>query len=511
MASFTIYRRRALNKVDNLLDRLTSYRLALYSLLAFVGWAVVASWLGEVAFRWYEILASAGWLLAVCYVTNLAFSRFRNIPRNKESDLITALILALILTPAHNFGDYLILAAAGALAMLSKYLLVYGKRHIFNPAALGAFAVAQLFDYHPAWWVGTAVLTPLVFVAGQLILRKMKRYLMVSVFMVVYLGYLIANFMLKDQSGQLLHIVWLGLTATPVLFFVYIMLTEPSTSPHKLSQAMPYAVLVAALYSVAGLHIAPEEALLIGNVLTFAMSPSRRLELALVKKKQEAKDIYSYVFGDKKNMSFQAGQYLEWTLPIAKTDSRGNRRYFTISSSPTEDNLMFTIKEPTPRSSFKTGLDHLRQGDKILAYQLEGSFVLPKDKNQKLAFIAGGIGITPFRSITKYLIDSNQSRNIVLLYSANNAREFAFTDLLDRAKEAGVAAHYAVSTDPAVNWGGLVGPLDGRIIKKTVPDYKERAFYISGPYGFVTAVRESLLKMDLPESKIVTDYFPGYG
>jgi ferredoxin-NADP reductase len=417
----------------------------------------------------------------------LAFSRFRKIPRNKESDLITALILALILTPAHDFGDYLILAAAGALAMLSKYLLVYGKRHIFNPAALGVFTVAQLFDYHPSWWVGTVALTPLVFVAGQLILRKMKRYLMVSAFMVVYLGYLIANFMLKDQSGQLFHIVWLGLTATPVLFFVYIMLTEPSTSPHKLSQAMPYAMLVAALYSVARLHTAPEGALLIGNVLAFAMSPSRRLELALVNRKQEAKDIYSYIFGGKKNLSFRPGQYLEWTLPIAKTDSRGNRRYFTISSSPTEDNLVFTVKQPTPRSSFKTGLDHLKQGDKILAYQLEGSFVLPKDKNQRLAFIAGGIGVTPFRSITKYLIDSKQNRDIVLLYSANNAREFAFTNLFDKAKEAGVAAYYAVSANPPANWD------------------------ISGPYGFVTSVRESLLKMGLPESKIVTDYFPGYG
>lgn len=511
MAGFTVYRRRALGQVDNLLDCLTSYRLALYSLLAFVGWAIVASWLGEVAFRWYEILASASWLVAVCYITNSAFSRFWNIPRNKESGLITALILALILTPAHDLGDYLILATAGALAMLSKYLLVYGKRHIFNPAALGAFAVAQLFDYHPSWWVGVAILAPLVFAAGQLILRKMKRYLMVSIFMVVYLGYLIANFMLKDQSGQLLHIVWLGLTATPVLFFAYIMFTEPSTSPHKLSQAMPYAVLIAALYSVTSLRIAPEEALLIGNTFAFIMSPSRRLELALVKKKQEAKDIYSYVFGGQKNLSFQAGQYLEWTLPIAKTDSRGNRRYFTISSSPTENNLMFTIKEPTPRSSFKTGLDHLKPGDKMVAYQLEGSFVLPKNKNQRLAFIAGGIGVTPFRSITKYLIDSNQSRDIVLLYSANNAREFAFTNLFDGAKEAGVATHYALSADPPANWDGLVGPLDGRMIKKAVTDYKERTFYVSGPYGFVTAAREALLKMGLPESKIITDYFPGYG
>jgi len=511
MVSSTIYRRRALNQIDRLLDRITSYRLVLYSLVAFVGWAIAASWLGEVAFKWYEILASAAWLLAVCYIANLAISRFAKIPRNKESDLITALILALILAPAHDFGDYWILAAAGIFAMLSKYLLVYGKRHIFNPAALGGFAVAQLFGYHPSWWVGTVVLVPLVFIAGQLILRKIKRYLMVSVFMALYLGYLIINFLLKDQAGELLHVVWLGLTATPVLFFAYIMLTEPASSPNKLSQAIPYAVLVAVLFSVTALGIAPEEALLIGNALAFAMSPSRRLELALVNKKQEAKDIYSYVFSGKKNLSFQAGQYLEWTLPIAKSDSRGNRRYFTISSSPTEDNLMFTIKEPAPRSSFKASLDRLKQGDKILAYQLEGSFVLPEDKSQKLAFIGGGIGITPFRSIAKYLIDSEQSRDIVLLYSARDAAEFAFRDLFEAAKKAGVTTHYVVNANPPANWTGMAGAVDDRMIKKTVADYKQRVFYVSGPYGFVVAVRDSLLKMGLPESKIVTDYFPGYG
>lgn len=500
---------RYLDIVDSYLDRVTSYRLILYSLLVFVAWAIFGSFIDEVAFNWYEILGSTVWLVAVCYGINLALSRLRNVPRNKESDLITALILVLILLPAQDVNDLLILGVAGSVAMLSKYILVYGKRHIFNPAAFGAFGVGFLFDYFPAWWVGTTILVPLVFVAGMLILRKMKRYLMVSVFMTIYLGYLAFNFLSNSQNGDLLNIVWIGLTATPVLFFAYIMLTEPSTSPHKLTQALPYAVLVAILYSVTDLKIAPEEALLLGNLAAFVMSPSRRLELKFMGRFKEAKDIYSYDFHGE--LKYKPGQYMEWTLPMAKADSRGNRRYFTLSSSPTEDHLMFTTKEPTPRSSFKTQLDILGKGDKILAYQLEGSFVLPKDAGQKMAFLAGGIGVTPFRSIVKYLIDTNQKRDIVLLYSANSVDEFAFNDLFKRALKAGVTTHYAVNGATPKDWLGFKGQIDSKMIKNAIPDYKERIFYLSGPYGMVVAVKNNLLKMGIRPQQIKTDYFPGYG
>lgn len=502
---------RGLDLVDRLLDRLTSYRLVLYSLLAFVVWAIFASFIDEVAFEWYEILGSTAWLMVVCVSANFAASKFLNIPRNKESDYITALILALILLPAQEFNDYLILAAAGTVAMLSKYFLVYGKRHIFNPAAVGAFTAGILFDYFPAWWVGTAILVPLVFIAGQLILKKMKRYLMVSVFMSIYLGYLIINFFFNDQSGDPFNIIWIGLTATPVLFFAYIMLTEPLTSPHKLPQMLVYAVMVGLLYSVADWSFAPEEALLLGNFLAFIMAPNRRLGLSLKQRKKEAKDIYSYVFSGKNDLKFTPGQYMEWTLPMAKADSRGNRRYFTVSSAPTDDNLMFTVKQPTMRSSFKTELDKLEEGDRILAYQLEGSFVLPKTTSQKLAFIAGGIGVTPFRSIVKHMVDTNQRRDIVLLYSANSADEFAFNDLFKQALKVGVTTHYAVSGEKPANWLGFTGQIDSKMIKTAIPDYKDRFFYISGPYGFVTAIRQTLLKMGLSRQNIVSDYFPGYG
>jgi glycine betaine catabolism B len=154
---------------------------------------------------------------------------------------------------------------------------------------------------------------------------------------------------------------------------------------------------------------------------------------------------------------------------------------------------------PKPASTFKQRLAGLKAGEDILAAQVSGEFMLPKSEKQKLAFIAGGIGVTPFRSMIKCLIDLKQNRPIKMLYSANTSKEFAFTDLFKQAEDNGLQTLY------------YPGRIDKNVIKKAFPDSSERTFYISGPYGFVRSVKDALLTMGVPSKKIVSDYFPGYG
>jgi ferredoxin-NADP reductase len=278
------------------------------------------------------------------------------------------------------------------------------------------------------------------------------------------------------------------------------MLTEPQTSPTASSKIIPYAVLVGIFYSITRLKLSPEEALLVGNLFTFVIARNRRYELKFVGKVKEAQDIYSYAFSLPKRFSFEPGQYMEWTIAHNKTDSRGNRRYLTISSSPTEPGLMFTIKHPPQNpSAFKQKLSELKPGDKILASHLAGSFTLPKDSSKKIALLAGGVGITPFRSMVKSVTDSAQPRDVALLYSANSPDELAFQRLFAKAYPMGLKASYI--TD---------GYLDESKIKNLLPDYAQRRFYISGPYGFVNAVETTLLKLGVRSTEIITDYFPGY-
>jgi len=487
---------RAGGMIDWLNDKLTSYRLMLYFLLALVAWAFLGSFFNQVPYSWNELAVSAVWIVGIAWLVNKTISRFLDIPANKESYLITGLILTLILAPPKNTADFAVLAAAAAAAIASKYVIALNKSHIFNPAAFGALIAGEVFHKYPAWWVGTKFMTPLVIIGGILVMRKMKRFTMAGVFLAVFLLYLVFG----TSFGGSVHFLWLELISTQVLFFTVVMLTEPLTSPAKLNYSLLYAILVGFFYTATRFKLSPEEALLVGNLLTFLLARNRRYQLKFIKRVQEADGIYSYLFSMPKDFRFKAGQYMEWTIAHNKTDSRGNRRYLTIASSPSEPGLMFTIKHPQPASAFKQKLDELKPGDTMLASRLAGEFVLPPDSSKKIAFLAGGIGVTPFRSMIKYAIDKKQPRDMALLYSASSPDEISFQKLFDGAEEAGLKPHYV--TD---------GHIDKARIRSLLPDYKERIFYVSGPYGFVNAVHNALLELGVAGRQIVTDYFPGYG
>ncbi len=497
MNTLAKFYQRPMDMIDGLLDGLTSYRLLLYFLITLLGWATLISFDHKLPYNWHAILLSALLLVVVCRAFGELFARVLNIPRNFESDYITALILALILSPTTGRVGFAVLAGAGFAAIASKYLLIIHRQHIFNPAAFGAAVAGILFHQYASWWVGTASLAPLVLVGGLLIMRKMKRFWMITIFTLVYGVFLHQQF----DGAPPLHTIWLAASATGVMFFAFVMLTEPLTSPDAFSKYLPYSILVGVLYSVTKLRLSPEEALLIGNAFAYALVRGKRLQLYASNAVKEAEGIYSFSFEYHGLFDFNPGQYMEWTLPLRHSDSRGNRRYFTLSSSPTEHQLAFTVRIPKDSSHFKQALKSFQPNDKMLASHLGGSFLLPKNQQQKLAFVAGGIGVTPFRSMIKYLIDKRQERDVSLIYAANKESEFAFTEIFAQAKNIGLKTNYLLTARQ---------PLRAPDITAAIPDYHERLFYLSGPYGFVKSARESLLGVGVSVKNIKSDYFPGY-
>lgn len=487
--------RRLLHLLDRVNDRLTSYRLVLYSLLAMLAWALVGAGLDKVSYSAGTIVLSAVWIIGICWLSNRLISRFLNIPINRESDLITGLILTLILAPATTGAGLAVSTAAALAAMASKFVITYQKAHIFNPAAIGAMLAGAVFHHYPAWWVGTKFITPVVVICGLLILRKMNRFTTFGVFLAFFVLYLIYG----TSSGSNLHGLWLEIVSTQVLFFGIIMLTEPQTSPTPLNASIVYALVVGMFYTVTKFKLSPEEALLAGNLLTFIIARNRRYQLTFARSVQEAEGIYSYFFSKPKDFRFLAGQYMEWTVARHKSDSRGNRRYLTITSAPEDNELVFTVKVPPQPSAFKQSLQRLKPGDKLLAARVAGSFTMPADPAQKVAFLAGGVGITPFHSMIRHTEASKDSRDITLVYSVAKESEFAYRQLFDKLDKDNIRVIY--STDR----------LDGTKLKQAVNDYKERKFYVSGPLPFVAAMQAQLAQLGVASSQIATDYFPGYG
>jgi ferredoxin-NADP reductase len=403
-----------------------------------------------------------------------------------ESVYITALILALIVDPAKSLGDLQFLGWAAILAMSSKYVLSLYNKHLFNPAAIAVVITAFTLRESASWWVGTASMLPAVLIGGFLLVRKLREERIVGLFILTALTTICIVSVMQGLSitKELQQL----LVESPLFFFAAIMFTEPLTMPPTQKLRDIYAIIVGILF-VPQLHVGPiystpELALVIGNLYSYIVSPKHKVMLKLRRKSKIAANIVDFVFKPSHQLTFEPGQYMEFTLAHQQPDSRGNRRYFTLASSPTEENLRLGVRFYPKGSSFKRALYKLDNRTTMLAGQVAGDFTLPKDPDQKLVFIAGGIGITPFRSMLKYLIDTQEPRDIVLFYANKTVDEIAYTDVLTQTQTLlGIRVFYMLTDPEAIprNWRVLTGRINTSMIHKLVPDYQERTFYLSGP------------------------------
>lgn len=505
-----------MNPVDKLLNTITMYRLVLYCLSILAAVAILFGFLGWLPFSGISLIITLVLLLIACYGGNKLFSWVFRAVTNDESSLITALIIFFLVPPVATVQEGLLIVGVGLIAMASKYVLAVQKRHIFNPAAFGVF-LPGLFGFAVAiWWVGSLVLLPLVVILGLLIVRKIRRFQLLFSFLIPAIltttVFNLRNGLTPVDSLQQVVTSW------PLIFFGTVMLTEPLTTPPQRSRYLAYGGLVGVLFGlqfqIGPLFASPELALITGNVFSFLISPRKKLFLHLSEKKQLQPTIYEFSFTGNLPFVYKPGQYLEWTLPGVPFDSRGNRRYFTIASSPTEQTVKLGVKAVLAHTSaFKQRLLALGPQETIVAGQLSGDFVLPDDAQKKLVFIAGGIGVTPFRSMVKYLLDKKEKRDIVFFYACSTVEEFVYQEVFDRAvHELGIRVVYVLTRSEQVpkGWKGETGHLTEAMLKKYVTDHSERTYYLSGPNAMVESDKKLLHTVGISWQRIVTDYFPGF-
>jgi ferredoxin-NADP reductase len=376
--------------------------------------------------------------------------------------------------------------------------------------ALTAFGPKQ----SASWWVGNAQLAALVVIGGLLLARKIRRGQMVTVFLVTALA--ATTVMATLHGGDALATLRNTALHSSLFFLAFVMLTEPLTSPATLGRQRWYATLAGLLFPpqvrLLGVSSTPELVLVVSNAFSYIISPKVKLLPRLTQRLSWGPRTKDFVFELDHKFKYKPGQYMEWTLPHNRPDNRGSRRYFTLASSPTESNLRLGVRFYARGSSFKKAMLAMGAATPIAAGQLGGDFTLPRDKSRKLVFIAGGIGITPFRSMLKYLVDTGEQRSVTLLYSERDPSGLAYRDVLQAARqELGAKIVYTLTdkniTLPQGARGGQITP---RMIAEEVPDYQDRLFYISGSHSMVTAVKDSLRSLGVHDHDIKIDFFPGY-
>lgn len=223
-----------------------------------------------------------------------------------------------------------------------------------------------------------------------------------------------------------------------------------------------------------------------------------RMKLKVIEKIISAPDSFSLIFEKPKGFAFYPGQYLDIKLPILDPNGdtkSGSTRAFTISSSPTEEFLMITPKKG--QSPFKKFVEQLKSGDEIESSHPAGTFTL--DESSPAVFLAGGIGITPFRSIIKYCLDQKISTPISLIYS-NSTADFLFKDELAAWKKSlpDLTIIYHNSSQ------------SGRLQKLPTTSYQLPIYYLAGAHSFVNNMAKILIDSGVDETNIRYDRFDGY-
>jgi glycine betaine catabolism B len=491
--------------LDALLSRMTMYRLVTWCLGVLLGLAGVLSLVGYLAFPFISLIASVVIFLTVTYGSGRLFGWLFGVRPHGESSIITALILTCLFLPPVTVMDGVKLALVAVFATASKYLFAIRGRHIFNPAATAAVIASVTGVAFAGWWVATPALMPLTLVIAFLILFKTRRLEMAGTFVAVAFVLVTAQTVLGGST--LNFALWSTLTSWPILFFAGVMLSEPLTQPPRRWQQQTIAALVAVLI-VIPLHIAtlsmtPALALIIGNAIAFWWGARHALKLKFVTKKQITPTTYEFEFAA--DVPFIAGQYLEFTLPHKHADNRGIRRVFTIATNPGEKKVRFGIKFYDHPSTFKQALLKLKPGTIVQATRVAGDFLLPADTHQAIAFIAGGVGITPLISF----IRSHAAHDITLVYAVATPAEVAYQDeLVASGIKVIIVTRGGMSKLPK-GWQAIDAPyVSPEVLGQAVPDIKERIVYTSGSPLMVNASKRAARK--LGAVRVMTDHFTGY-
>lgn len=235
--------------------------------------------------------------------------------------------------------------------------------------------------------------------------------------------------------------------------------------------------------------------------------------VTLTERRLVAEGTMAFHFAKPAQFVFTPGQFVDLTLlQPSETDAAGNTRAFSIASAPQEETLMVATR--LRDTAFKRELQRMPIGT---AVQIEGPFgnlVLHADQARPAVFLAGGIGITPFRSMVVHAAMQRSPHRMVLFYSNRRPEDAAFLDELQTLQEKN--PHYrfvGTMTEPEKSarvWRGETGFITAALLSKHLVNVGSPIYYVVGPPGMVTGLRTMLKDAHIDDGDVRTEKFAGY-
>lgn len=244
---------------------------------------------------------------------------------------------------------------------------------------------------------------------------------------------------------------------------------------------------------------------------TAAASPSFTSKL---KSRHEiAEGTMAFHFEKPAGFTFKPGQYVDITLlDPPETDSEGNIRSLSIASGPHDETLMVATRMRD--TAFKRVLKTMPLGTQVKIEGPLGSFTLHNNTSRPAVLLAGGIGITPFRSMLVHAARKGLAHRISLLYSNRRPEDSAFLQELQKIGSEnanyqiiGVMTKMEKSKRP---WTGEIGLIDKAMLTRSIPDVAAPIYYVAGPPAMVAAMKGTLAGAGVNEDDIRSEDFAGY-
>ncbi|WMT92942.1 FAD-dependent oxidoreductase (plasmid) [Pelagibacterium sp. H642] len=226
-------------------------------------------------------------------------------------------------------------------------------------------------------------------------------------------------------------------------------------------------------------------------------------------REEETEGTTTFHFERPAGFQFKAGQAIYLTLPASiGADNRGRMRTFSLSSSPHDRDLTITTR--VSDSAFKKALQALPLGTEIELSGPYGNMVL--DERRPAVFIAGGIGITPFRSMIRDAIERGLRQRMVVFYSVRKAEDAAFVGELEALAEHNPRFELVPTiTGPGeVPPGWQRGKVTNEMISRHAGDLADQTFYVAGPPKMVEGLKQMLLASGVATADFHIEEFTGY-
>lgn len=235
----------------------------------------------------------------------------------------------------------------------------------------------------------------------------------------------------------------------------------------------------------------------------------KELRARLIERIKRTDSVESFRFTPAERINFIAGQFMQVILDEKERANKELNKYLSFSSSPLKPYIEFTKR--LGESTFSQSLRNLKTGDEILIKAPLGSCVF-KEEYRKIAFLIGGIGITPVISIIEYLNEKKLGIDTVLLYSNRNESDIAFKPELDSWQEQNekLKVVYTVTDCQPKDPRCVFGRISKEIMQEKLTDLKERVVFIFGPPKMVEAISILCDELNCSKNNIKTESFIGY-